>query len=57
MGLDLSTRPLRAKAKKYNIQAQRWLSTHLAKLVRNGVIQRASIWEERTSNVVLVPEG
>ena len=57
MGLDLSTRPLRAKAKKYNIHARRWLSTHLAKLVRTGVIQRASIWEERTSNVVLVPEG
>ena len=32
MGLDISTRPLKAKPKKYNIDARLWMSAHLAEL-------------------------
>ena len=57
MGLDPASCPLKARPKRYDIEARRRLSMHLAKLMRTGVIRRASIWEQRTSNVVLVPEG
>ena len=57
MGLDTSTRPLKAKPKKYNIDARHCISSHLAELEQTGVIWRAGIWEPHTSNVVLVPAG
>lgn len=55
--LDPTTVPHRAKVKRYDSGARKWMRKHIDKLVRTGVLEEASIWAPRTSNVVLVPEG